>query len=438
MSASSSPQSTGSLESTPAVPAPTVRPWPFAKRFGLCSAFVFFVFANWPFPFGFITYAGELVIGQVDKLWNIVVPYVAKTVFHVAADVRPNGSGDTTYNYVQVTIWLAAALLLGAVWAAFVRKRAHSERTYRIFRIYLRFALASTMVSYGVVKVIQLQFPRPWLERLVQPFGTASPMGILWTFMGVSRAYNLLTGAAETLAGVLLTMRRTTLLGALLAIVVMGNIVALNFCYDVPVKLYSSELLLMAIVIVLPDARRLIDFFLRHRGEPLFQRQWLQTASLVTRTLLVAAFLIWTFRDANSARKTYGDLAPRSPLRGVWNVDELEDGGAARPPVLSDTQRWRRVVFDHPVYSSILLMNDVRERYTIAMDEKKQTVTWTGRDDPKRKFTLGFTRPNPNTLVLDGVIGGRALHAVCHRMGETGNLLLTRGFHWVNEYPFNR
>jgi hypothetical protein len=438
MSASSSPESTSSLESPPIDPAPQAPPWPFAKRFALCSAFVFLVFVNWPFPFSFISYTSELVSGPVEKMWNVLVPYVARAVFHVSANVRPNGSGDTTYNYVQAAIWVVAAIVIGGIWAALMRKRAKSDRTYEIFRIYLRFALAASMMGYGAAKVIQLQFPRPWLSRLVQPFGTASPMGILWTFMGVSRAYNFIAGAAEVLAGVLLTMRRTTLLGALLAMVVIGNIVALNFCYDVPVKLYSSELLLMAILITLPDAQRLIDLFLRTRQQPLFRRKWLETASLVVRTMLVAAFLAYLLKDANDSRKVYGDLASQSPLRGIWNVDELAEGGAVRPPLLTDTTRWRRVIFDSPLFASILLMNDARERYTIVLDEKVRKVTWTGRDDPKRKFTLAYSRIDPNTIVLDGIIAGQTVHAVCHRMGATGDLLLTRGFHWVNEYPFNR
>src|ERR1700674_1167269 len=123
MSASSSPELTSSIESATAIPAPPAPPWPFAKRFALCSAFVYFVFVNWPFPFSFITYAGELVTGPVQKLWHVVVPYVAKAVFHVSADVRPNGSGDTTYNYVQLAIWLVCAIVIGAVWGALARKR---------------------------------------------------------------------------------------------------------------------------------------------------------------------------------------------------------------------------------------------------------------------------------------------------------------------------
>ena len=39
---------------------------------------------------------------------------------------------------------------------------------------------------------------------------------------------------------------------------VMTNVVILNFCYDVPVKLYSSELLLMAVLLFAPHARRVI------------------------------------------------------------------------------------------------------------------------------------------------------------------------------------
>ena len=438
MSVSGFPEGVSADENVREVAEPAAAPWPFPKRFALCAAFIFFVLVNWPFPFYLIPYAGRFVTAPVDRMWQAVVPAVATALFHVSADGKPNGSGDTTWNYVQLAIWLICAVMFGAVWAALMRRRAQNERTYEIFRIFLRYALAASMVSYGVLKVIQLQFPRPWLERLVQPFGTSSPMGILWTFMGVSRAYNFLTGAAETLAGVLLTTRRTTFLGGLLAIAVVGNIVALNFCYDVPVKLYSSELLMMAIIIVMPDGRGLFDFFLRRRQQPLFSRAALETASLVVRTLLVAAFLLMSFYEAGVSRRTYGELAPRSPLRGIWNVDVLTDNGAPRPPLQTDVQRWRRVVFDHPVYNSILLMNDLRQRYTVALDEKKKTVTWTGRDDPKRKFTLAYTRPDPNTLVLDGMVAGRTLHAICHRAPPTSELLLTRGFHWINESPFNR
>lgn len=47
---------------------------------------------------------------------------------------------------------------------------------------------ATAMVAYGMFKISPSQFPAPGLSRLVQPYGDSSPMGLLWTFMGVSMA----------------------------------------------------------------------------------------------------------------------------------------------------------------------------------------------------------------------------------------------------------
>jgi hypothetical protein len=47
-----------------------------------------------------------------------------------------------------------------------------------------------------------------------------------------------------------LLFRKTKTFGSLVCITVLMNIVAMNFCYDVPVKLFSSNLLLMAKLLV--------------------------------------------------------------------------------------------------------------------------------------------------------------------------------------------
>jgi hypothetical protein len=93
-------------------------------------------------------------------------------------------------------------------------------------------------------------------------------MKLLWTFMGASIPYVIFTGAAEMLGGLLLAARRTTLLGALVCIGVLSNVVMLNFSYDVPVKLYSSHLLLMAVFLAAPDLRRLASLFVWNRRVP--------------------------------------------------------------------------------------------------------------------------------------------------------------------------
>src|SRR5262249_1942181 len=156
--------------------------------------------------------------------------------------------------------------------------------------------------------------------------------------MGASVGYNVFCGGGEMLGGLLLTARRTTLLGALVCVGVLGNVVMLNFCYDVPVKLFSTHLLAMAVFLILPDLGRLANLFVFNRPvepadvRPLFVRPWLNRATLIFRTLLVLA---WTGGFLFFSYQARSQLAPgsRPPLYGIWNVEEFEVDGEARPPL---------------------------------------------------------------------------------------------------------
>jgi hypothetical protein len=75
--------------------------------------------------------------------------------------------------------------------------------------------------------------------------------------MAASTAYTFFCGLTEVTAGTLLLFRRTLTVGALVAVAALVNIVLLNFCYDVPVKLYSSHLLMMALFLLIADAKNL-------------------------------------------------------------------------------------------------------------------------------------------------------------------------------------
>ena len=52
--------------------------------------------------------------------------------------------------------------------------------------------------------------------------------------------------------------------------------------------------------------------------------------------------------------------------------------------------------------------------------------------------TLSFTRDCEKTLRLAGEVAGARIEAVCERLEAKSFLLMNRGFHWVNETPFNR
>ena len=417
-----------------------MQPWPLPKRILFRFAVAFFVLINFPFPFDVIPI--DALEPLFQKVSDVPVRFAARFL-HVSVDIRPNGSGDTTYSYVNLLSVFVIAIVVTIAWSILDRRRLRYDKGWIIFRAYLRFVLAVSMITYGAAKVIPSQFPPPTLDRLIQPFGDASPMGLLWTFMGASAAYNIFTGAAEMLGGLLLTMRRTALLGALISMGVLANIVALNFMYDVPVKINSALLLAMAAVIALPDVPRLVNFFVLNRAvEPpqsqrLTQNRAVEIAAVVLRTLAVAAIVVMSLKEANEIHRMIGAPARRSPLYGIWRVDDFRVNDR-EIPAGADPLRWRRVIFEMRYMASVQLMNDSRQRLNLKLDEKKRTLTVSRRNEPAWDGLLNYERPDPNTLVMDGVIGGRKMHTLCHREPVPAFLLTTRGFHWINEFPFNR
>ena len=419
------------------------REWGLARNALFRFVFAYFVLYIFPFPLNVIPGA-EIVSITYFSLWNAVVPWVGKQVFHLAITVFPNGSGDTTFNYVQVFCFATIAAVVAADWTILDWKRTSYPTLYDGLRIYVRYSLATTMITYGAIKVIKSQFPSPTLDRLIQPFGDASPMGLLWTFMGASESYNIFTGAGELLGGLLLTTRRTTLLGALVSLGVLSHVAMLNFSYDVPVKLFSFHLLAMVMFLIAPDLGRLVRMFLTNGGaepveiRPFLGRMWLDRGVVLARTLLVLGYLGISLQGAYESRRTFGDLLPRSPHYGIWKVEEFEVDGKDRPPLITDAERWRRVIFDHPQMIAIQLMSDTRRRYMLNLDAQKKTMALTKRDDPAWKTTLAYQQPETGVIALEGTIDGQKIRAKLRRTDNPDFLLIKRGFHWINEYPFNR
>jgi hypothetical protein len=404
--------------------------WSLATRIAFRFLFPFFLLVYLPTPLDFaLPSLGE----SFSKSWNDVVQLIAANILGVTAAKVPTGSGDTMWDWVRVLIIVTLSAAIALVWSIVDRRAQSYPRLHAALRIYLRFALAGAMIAYGAMKVIPSQFPAPSLGRLMQTYGNSSPMGLLWTFMGASVAYNVFAGAGEMLGGLLLTMRRTTLAGALVSAAVLINIVVLNFSYDVPVKLYSSELLLTSLFLVAPDTKRLMAFFLQdHRPAG---RKWLRVSLAVLRTAAVAVFVFVMFRQALELRRRYGTAAPKGPMYGIWTVGELKENGVVRPPLYTDATRWRRMVFTSK-RASIQLVNEQWVRYNAADDQYGFVLR--KNEDLTYQAPFYYTSRDPKTVLVHGTMDGKKIELTLHKEPEPTFLLNTRGFHWITEFPFTR
>jgi uncharacterized membrane protein YphA (DoxX/SURF4 family) len=374
------------------------------------------------------------------------IVWVAARVFRVSGPLVTfeTGSGDRLYDWVELAGILALAILGTALWSALDRKRRNYRKVHAWFRVFARFALAATMFTYGMVKVVPLQMSFPSLNRLIEPYGNFSPMGVLWASIGASPPFEIIVGCAEMIGGILLILPRTTMLGALVCLADATEVFTLNMTYDVPVKLLSLHMILLSLFLLAPDAGRLMKMFFLGRAVPgssdfpLFLRARANRLALAVQILAGVLLISANVYAAASLYKVAGAGRPKSPLYGVWNVATLTLDGEARPPLLTDGSRWRRMVFDRPGSMTTWSMADQTQLYAARIDQGAKTLTVTKSGDGTSKGSFSYVQPDGNHLVLDGLWDNQKIHVELELLDESRVLLKTRGFHWVQDYPFNR
>jgi hypothetical protein len=248
------------------------------------------------------------------------------------------------------------------------------------------------------------------------------------------------------LGGVLLIARHSALLGALVSAAYLSNIVALNFCFDVPVKLFSVHLLAMSFLVATPDLKRLWSFFVVNRGAPPARppillgagRPILERAGVVLRNLLFGAFIVMSLYGAHTMRKTYGDLAPRSPFQGVWNVESFDIDHATDPAELPADRHWKRVIFAAEGRIAIQSEANKTLRFVLKHEAGDKRFELSKRTDPSWKSALRYEQTGTDQMRIEGSFENQAIRASLRRQPESDFTLISRGFHWINEYPFNR
>jgi uncharacterized membrane protein YphA (DoxX/SURF4 family) len=422
-----------------------VTPWNLALRIAFRFSFCYIILYYIEWVTGMLPWSESL--GKAyGKIWESVIPWVAAKILHLSKPVvvLQNGSGDKTSDFVQLFCFLVLAAIATLVWSAIDWRRKDYRRLHEWLRVYVRYVLAFILFTYGIAKVIRLQFPFPFLSRLIEPYGDSSPMGLLWTFMGYSKPYSFFGGASEILGGALLLFRRTTTVGALVSATVIFNIVMMNFSYDVPVKLFSLNLLALAVFLMAPDLRRLLHFFVLNRPtaavsiSPLFTVRWMKLAGLGLKILFIGWIAFSLTKGALKNEKDFGEKAPKPPIYGIYDVEEFTRNGDLLPPLTTDPNRWRKAVFQSKTFLIVKLMNDSVQRYLMEYDAAKPGLTLAPVGHPTDKSALSWSRPDAGRLVIEGKLASDALLVKMRRIDESKFLLVNRGFHWINEIPFNR
>ncbi len=416
--------------------------WRAATRVAFRFCFVYFslyTLAGQVFG-GVFVYPG--LVPALGTLWPLrdLTLWTAENVFGATPPINYAGnSGDTLFHWAQTGLLLAAAAVGAAVWSAVDGRRRDYATLCKWFRLYLRFGLAAQMFYYGTAKIIPTQFPPPALVTLVRPVGDLSLTDLLWVFVGASTPYQMFTGWAEMLAGVLLIVPHTATLGALIALADLVQVFILNMTYDFGLKQISFHLIAIALFLLAPDFRRLVNVLVLGRAAEASSQPALFSTLRANRLALAAQIAFGVSLIAmftNLSLRFYvadgGAGAPRSPLYGIWDVERLAIDGEVRLSLLNDyDRRWRRVIFDFRDRMFFQRWDDSYAGYGVSVDEGRRTLALTKGRSSSWTSTFAYDRTGPDRLILEGEMDGYRIRAELQLLERDTFRLLNSGFRWV-------
>lgn len=431
----------------------------YVQRFALRFTLFYWLLYSLPAPITtLVPYYGYQAAAPYQTAVDSSVRWTAKNVLSIEQPlVAPNGSGDTTYDFIRVLLCFAFAFVLGLLWSLVDWRKTDHRIANDLLRSYVRYVLAFTMLGYGLAKVgfAMNQFPEPSMDRLMQSYGDSSPMGLVWTFMGASRTYTIFAGLGEVIGALLLIWRRTALLGAFVIIGVMTNVVMLNFCYDVPVKQYSGHLLGMACFLALIDLPRLFNLFIRNRNAepadfhpPYTGRRTVWVQRTIKAAIIVIGIAFPIYQKVQMERNYVPFEEGQPEFYGTYVVESFTRAGEEVPPLTTDGSRWDRVsirktrrfeqnqivVVD---YLSVRMMNEIQfaSQFELSPDETELDLTNASPAVPQK---LRVREVDKQHIIIDGGTNANSISITLRRLNREDFLLVNRGFRWINEYPFNR
>jgi hypothetical protein len=386
-----------------------------AFRFFFCYCMQYALFCDHRTLFSRLPVIGAGLQDRAARLYLLPARWLGQYLFHLtgaAAVIHPSAFADRALDWIAAGLMLVLALVATLSWSLLDETRSPARRrlAYPMLFGWLRWTLRLTIIIsivwYASIKVFPIQIESPSLAVLNERVGDTSPLTMLWTVLGMNHTYELVCGLVELAAVVLLFYRRTALAGAMLALVIMANIVLFDVFFDVPVRLYAGNLLLMTLVLIAPDAPALLRFFWAHRpARPTAtwnlsaSPRWLRIAAMTFEIVLaLTSVKLFTY----SYHQTRGELAgERHPaaLSGQWHIDSSISADSHEPlPLLSGSGSPQTDLFLEPSGRVNLRSADRRlwggGRYSA--EQHQLTLVSAMRET----LLYNFTQPDADHLLL--------------------------------------
>lgn len=182
----------------------------------------------------------------------------------------------------------------------------------------IRYCLAFVFVTYSAAKFSGAQFitEGPILDT---PISQMSGIELTWSYFGRSSLYSNFIAASQLIGGILLLSQRTVRLALMILLPMMGNIVLVNFAYDISIgtKVFSLALLGLLLALVSSDCRAWFSFMFERpvTSPPTANSTW------KWKVPLALLLIVTIFAAVASITEK---LLPTCEIAGNWTVVEID------------------------------------------------------------------------------------------------------------------
>lgn len=375
-----------------------------------------------PFPLNLFSYQEKIT----GFLFGGLITFLKPLFF------EPTGyneiSSDSTSLYTLVFILIGISLLL-SVAVFFLRKYYDSSKVIiKVVTLIIPYYLSLHLLKYGFDKISMGQFYAPETNILYTPLGYLDKDILFWSTMGISPIFNIFLGLSQGLAGILLLFKKTRFFGFIVAAVILVNIVAINFGFDISVKLFSLFLLFLALIGLGSYASVIKDVFIRISAFSITNTS-LKKRNRFSYHFLKSLIVLLIFSEIfyqNFESIFYkDDKIEASDLNGAYSVQELIING-----IPSDNTEIERVFIHRDGYLIFQDTNDRMSDYKLEMHELNNQMVLTDYDLKKIIIEYQYSLRD-SSLFLDFSKDDQRYNLTAKMLDFKSLPIFNDDFHWT-------
>ena len=343
---------------------------------------------------------------------------------------------DSLLVYVHQFNLVLISVITSSIWTWRSEKQFRTTKALPFLLSAIRYFLALMLLVYGFSKIFKWQFYLPEPNTLYQTVGNTPRDLLYWTSMGTSYTYSMFMGVIEIIPALLLLFRRTTVAGALIALLVMINVLFVNLGFDITVKLHSFVLILFCVLLLVPARQRILGLFTgKSTAEwsyPVFSfqpdRKWITVAAKWIVIVLLLSEAGYRYAEAGNFN---GDQAEHIPMHGAYQV--LTYCSPYGDTLVARSQPSRHLFIHGKGYMIFMYENGQVKDYSIAVDTVSHAIISTGSVFDGSFEDLKWTKLNDSIYEFRPTEVYSPEYWKVKKLDLTKLPLLQEEFSWIDE-----